>query len=319
MNKVSVIIPMYNAEKYIYRCASSLLNQTYNDIEFIFIDDCSTDKTVEELKKVIISHPQRKGQIRLICNERNLGVASTRNIGLSVASGDFIGWCDSDDWIDPVMYEDMSRVLENYECDVVCCDYYQESDNKSFYQKVLTRQSYEDTEIETLLCEYLLAPYNSLWNMLAKRELYVTSNIKCLDGYDFCEDLNVSVKLLYTSKKVIHVDKAYYHYCENLNSICHTYSRKKNVSRLENLLDVMDFLRGKNISYELKKVLFYRMLIAKQFLLYDNQDVKKYISICPESNKYILTNPLYGRKSKFIEYTVCIIYNIILKLISIKI
>lgn len=310
---------MYNAEKYICRCALSLFEQTYNNMEFIFIDDCSTDKTVEELKKVIMKYPQRKNQIKLICNEKNQGVALTRNIGLSIATGDFIGWCDSDDWISPVMYKDMFKALENNESDVVCCDYYQDSNNKSFYQKVLTQQSYSETEIDTLLCEYLLAPYNSLWNTLAKRKLYITENIKCLDGYDFCEDLNVSVKLLYSSKKVIHINKAYYHYCENLNSICHTHSHKKNISRLNNVLDIMNFLKERNKSARLNKILYYRVLIAKQFLLYNDQDVKKYIYTCPESNRYILTNPLYGIKAKFIEYTTCIIYNIILKLISIKI
>lgn len=106
---ISVIIPVYNAENYIVECARSLLGQTYRNIEFIFIDDCSTDSSFKKLEMVVGEYPGLN--VRIVRHSENKGAAASRNDGLSLATGDYIGFVDADDWIEPEMYERMCREI----------------------------------------------------------------------------------------------------------------------------------------------------------------------------------------------------------------
>lgn len=313
---ISVIVPMYNVEKFIGQCASSLLEQTYDNMEFIFIDDCSTDSTIKELQKTIILYPKRKNQIKLIFNPVNKGVASSRNIGLHEAHGKYIIYCDADDWVDSMMYEEMINTINTVQCDIVYCDYYYEYECNRVYAETFLSHSNKSKAL--LLYDYLMLPYNSLWNMLVSKDLYDNYGIKFLDGHNFCEDLNVATKLLAFSKKIVHIDKAFYHYRENPSSICHSFSREKSMARLVNVMDLMDFFSGQE-SKKLKRALFYRLLVAKQFLLYDDKDIKNWYNTGQEVNRFILSNSLYGIKAKCIEFLACILYSIILRLITVKI
>ena len=105
MPKVSVIIAVYGAEKYIERCARSLFEQTLNDIEYIFVDDCSPDKSIEILISVLDDYPHRKKQVRIIRNHSNLGVGGTRTVGMKAATGDYLIHCDPDEGVEHNMYE----------------------------------------------------------------------------------------------------------------------------------------------------------------------------------------------------------------------
>ena len=122
MPKVSVIVPVYGVEKYIERCDRSLFEQTLEDIEFIFVDDCTPDKSIEILKNVLEDYPLRKKQVLIISHEKNMGLPIARQSGLKVASGDYIIHCDSDDWVDTTMYEKMYNKAIEDGSDVVVCD-----------------------------------------------------------------------------------------------------------------------------------------------------------------------------------------------------
>lgn len=118
MATVSVIIPVYNVEEYIERCIRSLLNQTFKDIEMIFIDDCSTDSSIKILKKYAKKDPR----IKILCLEKNSGVAVTRNRGLEVASGEYLSFIDPDDAIDLNFYESLYKKAEETNADIVKCE-----------------------------------------------------------------------------------------------------------------------------------------------------------------------------------------------------
>ena len=105
MPKVSIIIPVYGVEKYIERCARSLFEQTLDDIEYLFIDDCTPDKSVEILKRVLEEYPHRKSQVVIHRMEQNSGQAKVREWGMQNATGEYVIHCDSDDWVDIHMYE----------------------------------------------------------------------------------------------------------------------------------------------------------------------------------------------------------------------
>lgn len=103
--KVSVIIPVYNVGRYIEKCARSLFEQSLDDIEYIFVDDCSPDNSLSIVKFVSEDYPKRKNNIKYLVHDKNRGLTTTRNTGLAVATGEFIAHCDSDDWVDVAMYE----------------------------------------------------------------------------------------------------------------------------------------------------------------------------------------------------------------------
>ena len=117
-NLVSIIVPCYNVEKYIKKCLKSLLSQTYSNIEIICIDDCSVDKTLSVLNE----YKLYDSRIKVFCNKKNLGAGKTRQFGLSVATGEYIMWCDSDDWYEKNMVQDMVQSLIDNDVDLVVCN-----------------------------------------------------------------------------------------------------------------------------------------------------------------------------------------------------
>ena len=104
MPAVSVIVLVYKVEKYIERCARSLFGQTLQDMEFIFVDDDSPDRSIEVMERVLEDFPLRRGQVKVIRNEVNLGLPESRRMGVAAATGEYIIHCDSDDWPEPEMY-----------------------------------------------------------------------------------------------------------------------------------------------------------------------------------------------------------------------
>ena len=135
--KVSVIIPVYGVEKYIEQCARSLFEQTMQEgIEFIFIDDCSPDRSIGILKEVLKEYPHREPQVKIIRHSENQGSGGTRRTGVENATGEYVIHCDSDDWVEPDMYETLYRKAAKEDADIVGCDYISECRKK----RVILRQ-----------------------------------------------------------------------------------------------------------------------------------------------------------------------------------
>ena len=126
MPKVSIIVPVYNVEKYLRRCIDSILRQTLTDIEVILVDDGSFDSS----GKICEEYARKDSGLRVI-HQKNAGVAVARNTGLDIASGDYIAFVDSDDYIEPNMYQSMMQVANQYDCDVVLCDCVKEHGNQT--------------------------------------------------------------------------------------------------------------------------------------------------------------------------------------------
>jgi glycosyltransferase involved in cell wall biosynthesis len=116
MYKISVVVPVYNVAKYIERCVCSLMEQTLNDIEYIFVNDCTPDNSIEILKQTLKRYPHRKYDVKIIHHCHNQGPFETRNSGLVVATGEFISYCDSDDWVDVAMYESLYLKAKKKRC-----------------------------------------------------------------------------------------------------------------------------------------------------------------------------------------------------------
>lgn len=212
--KVSVIVPVYKVEKYIERCAVSLFEQTLDDIEYLFIDDCTPDKSIEILKQVLEEYPQRKNQVVIHRMEHNSGQAKVREWGMRNATGEYVIHCDSDDWVDVHMYEDMYKKAIEDEADVVVCDFYSTDCNYEQYSKGLNSKDRENMIADILLWRIA----GCLWNKLVRRRVYAGQNID-YPTHNMGEDAALIIQILWNSRRVSYLSEPLYYYYMNPTSI----------------------------------------------------------------------------------------------------
>lgn len=241
MPKVSIIIPVYGVEKYIERCARSLFEQTLDDIEYLFIDDCTPDKSVEILKHVLEEYPQRKNQVVIHRMEQNSGQAKVREWGMRNATGEYVIHCDSDDWVDIHMYEKMYKKSVSADYDIVVCDYY-ESDGTS---QIINKEYIPDKVEETMSSILLKKTHSVLWNKLVKKSIYNNKIIYPIANN--AEDYALLVQLAYHSKSFGYVNEPLYFYYYNTSSLTKVMTNENLINRfnqsMSNIGIVETFLR----------------------------------------------------------------------------
>lgn len=300
---VSVIVPVYNVSRYIERCARSLFEQTLNDIEYIFIDDCSPDNSIEILHQTLSDYPSRLAQVKIISHEKNRGIAAARNTGLKFASGEFIAHCDSDDWVETNMYEKMYNAAQKENAEIVACDFTMKYEDRDEVLEVVNQMP-DDLH---LLRSYISCGWTVIWNMLVKRTLYYENNIMAYDGLNFGEDYGLSVRLLALSNGYVRVSEPLYNYNRtNVNSIVANANNSHNLIRVTGQLveiysKVNQFFKDRNQYEELEEVLSWRMLSGKRGWLFRIDKWDDYLGLCPESNQYIDSNPFCSRKDKLCQ------------------
>lgn len=293
--KISIIVPVYNAEQYLHHCIDSILVQTYTNFELLLIDDGSTDSS----GSICDEYAKKDSRVRVF-HKTNGGVSSARNFALDKAEGEYIGWVDADDWIEPNMYEKMYNSAIDNQADIVYCNFFKENNNKSF--SIIAFEHSENKA--TLLNNYIMNAYCVLYNTLIKRDLYTTHKLRAVDGLDYCEDQRLSIMLYYHAKTINHVNESLYYYRYNAKSICNSHNPKKGISYLKNYTDIVDFFKPKDIYPAIKKSIAYRGLLAKRHLLYTDKDIKAWINTFSDFNEFVLSNPLYGKKGKLIEWLI---------------
>lgn len=219
MYQVSVIIPVYKAEKYIEKCARSLFEQTLESIEFIFVDDYSPDKSIDILESILTKYPSRIPNTKILHHQCNRGSAAARNTGRSVAQGEYIIDCDSDDWVELHMYEKMYQTAKQKNADIVICDWNEIYDTK--IKRVFANPPYNNLDCVTAILSSEM--HGSVCNKLIRKELYTQNNIACKEGMNFCEDLYVTYRLFYFAKSIAYINVPLYYYNKtNLNSYTST-------------------------------------------------------------------------------------------------
>ena len=286
MVEISVVIPVYNMEKYIERCACSLFCQTKEDgIEFIFVDDCSTDKSVGVLMEVLSKFPNRESQVKIIKHEHNRGLAAARYTGFENAVGKYIIHCDSDDWVEKEMYDSLLKKAKENKADIVICDYIAEYDKRS----IVYRQNFEGNDkkfINQLLSGEL---HNSVWNKLIRRELYQYVHPLWEDGINMWEDVSLICRMSFYAKTICYLPQALYHYSQtNENAYTTIWGQKA----LSNILHVSNMICSfYSDKAEYSKALVYFKMRVKCTLLKHSSDTKQYIGLYPESDKSILNHP----------------------------
>lgn len=295
--KVSILIPIFNVSDYIEKCAESLFRQTFKEIEFIFVNDASQDNSIDKLAKIISLFPEREENIKIIQNDLNQGSAFTKNRALNEASGDYISFVDSDDYIERDMIEVMYQKAIDENADIVVSDMIMEypshteilidhlsdNDNERFRDIILNNDSH------TFLC-----------NKLARRELYLRQDCRAPQGLNYYEDRHIMSRLYYFAEKIVKVNRAFYHYVQ-YNSLAITKSKIKmhfeNVVTFWNLFD--EFLKEHNEFEKYEPTLALPKAQSKVRLLIDTNSLhlrKEYADIFLKEEKQCFSSFRNGEK-----------------------
>lgn len=302
--KVSVIIPVYNSEKYLEECIESLLGQTLKECEFIFVNDGSKDNSYNILKK----YEKLDRRIKII-NQKNQGSSMARNSGLNIARGKYIGFIDSDDYIDKDMISILYNNIIKNEADISICDYYEVYSN----EKKIERVNCDNVEVVMNNTEALNKIYEEkgwlyvvAWNKLYKKELF--ENIKFMEG-KIHEDEIIAHELLYNAKRIVYTNKKLYYYLQRKDSIMGESFNIKKLDIIDALKYRADFFHNKKIKnlqykaeYEyLKK--FFSLYYKAELCLKDYEVRLK--SIKKGYNKIffrLIKNPYYNLKEKMMMF-----------------
>ena len=302
--KISVIIPVYNAQKYIEKCARALFGQTFAPVEYIFIDDCSTDASIETVRSVLDDFPERKDACVFISHKENMGPSAARNTGLSRASGEFVMFCDSDDWMEPEMMEKLYRAAESSSADIAVCDFYMVTQNSRQVCRAVTWTSDRTASMRNYL-EYV---WNVLWNLLVRRELFVRHGIRFPEDCMYCEDFNVTVRLFDAAGVTVNVHEPLYNYNRsNEASVVHNMDRRTMMDEQRMYLDIIGMFRRNGRYPDYERQLCWRVLKSKQELVLDESTYSDFVSLYPESNAYILSCPYLNVKLKIMMW--CLVHN----------
>ena len=261
---VSVIVPAYNAEKTIDKCLDSLLNQTLKEIEVIVINDCSTDDTLKKLKSY------DDNRLVIINNKSNLGPAASRNKGLDKATGKYIGFVDSDDYVDKSMYKTMVESMKK-DVDLVCCSRYNiiGGNKKPIINENKTDNPHEFSKTSN---------YNV--DKLFKKEIIDKYNLRQPENYKYAEDFAFNIRYkYYAHKMVILPDPFYYYIYDSEGSITNTYN-KNIVGIIDVLSDTMDFFKKEDKFEEYYDELFnvskgFYFRRVREFKRFNDKKLKK--------------------------------------------
>ena len=238
MPKVSVILPIYNVEKYLRKCLDSVINQTLKDIEIICVNDSSTD----ECENIILEYAKKDGRIKIINNEKNCGIGFSRNIGISESSGEYISFIDSDDYIEKDYIEILYNTAIKNEADIVFTNninivrdkiikpYYHNRINiwkKKFKKNDIWREGISDFNVDTPQKENTPEyPLAVAWNKLYKRQFLIEKKL-LYSKYRIAEDIDMFYRLLANSPKIAYNHNAKYFYLHRATSLAGSVSSAK--------------------------------------------------------------------------------------------
>ncbi len=221
---VSICVPIYGVEPYIERCARSLFEQTYDNIEYVFVNDCTKDRSVELLRRVASSYEERAGQIRIISHEKNKGLAAARATAIRNSKGRFLLHVDSDDYLEETAVEKLVKKQNQTQADIVLCDY-----DEIRKDAVISRRRDYCACRETYLKNLLSFVYEHfVWGVLIDAKIQRERDICPKEGVNIGEDFLVLPLLVYYASRVVKCDEVLYHYNrQNETSLTVTFANNQ--------------------------------------------------------------------------------------------
>lgn len=288
---VSVIVPVYKVERFIERCARSLFSQTFENVEFVFVDDCTPDTSIDILNRVLDEFPSRSSQVTVLHNEVNKGLPFSRRRGAEIASGDYIIHCDSDDWVEPEMCEKLWNTAVQQEADLVLCGYFIEQDEKQL-KRIINADSKRD--LMSGLLSGAIPGYT--WNKLVKRDIYRRLSIFPKDN--MWEDKVLSVQEFFYCNHAVIIEDPLYHYRLNSEGISLSRQVAPKVSQLEaSVALIVSFLDEKGLTEKYRWEISAMKAEVQMFAL--PLPRKQYLAVYPENHFRQLLNPYvpFARKA----------------------
>ena len=235
---ISIIVPIYKVEEYIKNCIDSIISQTYKNLEIILVDDGSPDNCGNICEEYSLKDKRIK-----VIHKKNGGLSSARNAGLDIASGEYIGFIDSDDWIEGDMYESLYNALVEYNADISVCGRYIVQGNR-----ITTISDSEKAEVFTrreALSELVLDEYSGMknfaWDKLYKKELF--ENIRYPEG-KYYEDIFTTYKLFSLSNKIVDIKSPKYYYLLREDSICGTNDASKRYDYYQANIECLEYIKN---------------------------------------------------------------------------
>ena len=298
--KVSILIPIYNASKTIESCLTSVLEQTYSNIEYILVNDGSTDNSVEIVHAIIAKYPNRKNNVQILENVSNRGISYTRNVLLNKATGDYIYFVDSDDYVFPNAIELLVDVVEKTSAEIVRTNYFECKDGKLDLKENVFTDNKDEFIFNAIKSSQNL---DALWKLFIKRNLFIENQLYFSSKLNACEDYVMTIKLFCVADKIIDSKLSVYCYMidANPNSITKTNELQLIIDKINSLLEIESFLKECYLYEKFKLAVISRMVICKQVYLLNNRhyNINKYYETFPEAIKsWRLFN--YSSKERFL-------------------
>lgn len=263
---ISILVPVYRVEKFIVECATSLFEQTYDNIEYIFVDDCSPDSSINLLNNLIDKYPLRKPFVHIIRHEENKGLSATRNTAVRFSHGEYVMHVDSDDYIDFQTVQKCVDTIHLYKADVVVFGY-----ENVFSNKIQVVKN-EVPTIAKVYAEKLIQRkcIVCLCGGLYKRSLYFDYNVWAVEGLEMGEDYVTKPRLVYNANKIVSINEALYNYRQTNVESCTNVFKEKHIRDLTLAISVLkDFFQSQVDWDDFKESIRIGALSTKAILLVD--------------------------------------------------
>ena len=298
--KVSIIVPVYKVQGYLRRCLDSIIDQTYVDLEIIVVDDGSPDKSGKICDAYALKDPRIK-----VIHQENHGLCGARNAGMKIATGDYIGFVDSDDWIAPDMYEYLVKNIEKYNADIVSCQYYRVKPGENTkarcdgIDKVMSR----DEAIDELVSRFTIR--STFWNKLFRKEVF--ENFEFPEGRTYEGTLSMH-KIFENAEKIVMLGDPKYYYFDNETSIINTKSVKNGLNYALSYIDRFEYLRSaypslqnkmiKDAVSAIRKLRYVCSDIQKEKIEEHRADFERIRKFLADNKNYIFTEVLKRRAER---------------------
>lgn len=283
MIKVSVILPVYGVADYIVKCTESLLAQTLKEMEFLFVDDHGPDNSIELLKQTIAGNPREK-QFRILTPEHNLGAGMARNYAIPEAKGEYIAFVDSDDWIEPDMFEVLYATAKSQDADLCYSQEYKDYEDHSAETVILKNPIVEPGDFTYEKKAYFLTHYVSYFTtFLFKRSFIERRAIRYPEDRSADDSFFLACALM-TAESIARVDKPLYHYLIRPGSVSTTKDSVKYKKRLAIFSKLLAYAKTQNVYDSLKQELDF-LYIKKGYI----SSLVNYVTNALEPRKEVFT------------------------------
>ena len=263
---ISVIVPVYGVEQYITKCVESLFTQTLSyGVEYIFVDDCTKDRSLEKLNEVIAKYPNRKDFVRIVRHDYNKGLVAARKTGVLESSGEYLIHCDSDDWMEPNMLESLYNEAVHSKAQIIGCDLFEDYDS----QEIIKKQKFilNHTESLNAILEGIsLKSY--LCIRMVERKFYLRYGMHTPEDITLYEDLYTSFFLHYHASRVSYVPFPLYHYRQlSISAMTKNITLKSWKSASKALGLIKGFLESKSDYGKYRQKMEYSQLMISLYLI----------------------------------------------------